>query len=523
MTHHPNSRRPSRLAAALTIAAAAGLALAGVASPVSAKRDRGSKSTATQAAATIDPATLPLGSMYHVVDQIGARTLWEQGITGAGVNVAVIDTGVAAVDALRGADKVVAMADFSLEAGVPEAVYVDTYGHGTHMAGIIAGRDPGADPATSRQHPEWFLGVAPDAGLVSVKAGDNSGDVDVSQIIASIDWVVEHADELDIRVLNLSFSSHNLQTYLTDPLTAAVERAWDADIVVVVAAGNDGLGEARLGVPANDPYVIAVGGLEAVEGGRYVIPDWATNGNGLRNPDVGAPGAHIDSLRAPRSRVDEEHPEGRVGDNLFRGSGSSQAAAVTAGAAALMLQAQPWLSPDQVKAKLERSADSSVTPWGSSIYRGDGAIRVDRALGASTFWSTQMHPPATGLGSLQESRGSFDLEINGLPLIGDVTIHGDPWLGATWTSTRWSGGTWDSTRWSGASWMGSSWSDATWTGARWSGSSWSGVDWSSTRWSEAAWSGSSWSGSSWSGSSWSGSNWSSTRWSSTRWSGTRWS
>jgi subtilisin family serine protease len=187
---------------------------------------------------------LPLGSMYHVVDQIGARDLWEDGITGEGVNVAVIDTGITPVAALSEPDKIVAVVDLSAEAQVSEAKYLDTYGHGTHIAGIIAGRTPGADPALAEEHPEWFMGVAPDAGLVSVKVGDNTGAVDVTQMIAAVDWVTEHADELDIRVLNLSYSSGSLLPYRAI-LAAAVERAWRRHRRVV-AAGNGGNDANRL-------------------------------------------------------------------------------------------------------------------------------------------------------------------------------------------------------------------------------------------------------------------------------------
>ncbi len=130
------------------------------------------------------------------------------------------------------------MVDLSLEADVPEARYLDTYGHGTHMAGIAAGRSPGADLRTEH----GFLGVAPDARIVSIKVADNTGAVDVTQVIAGIDWVVQHRNEgdLNIRVLNLSYGTDSKQGYQIDPLAAAVERAWDAGIVVVVAAGNDG-------------------------------------------------------------------------------------------------------------------------------------------------------------------------------------------------------------------------------------------------------------------------------------------
>jgi serine protease AprX len=234
------------------------------------------------------------GSMYNVVDQIGARTLWKAGITGKGVNVAVIDTGVADVPALSGADKVVAMVDLSAEAGVPGAEFVDTFGHGTHMSGIIAGRDPGANPATADQRPEWFLGVAPDAGIVSVKTGDNTGSVDVTQIIAGIDWVIENAASLNIRVINLSYGSGSTLGYQTDPLAFAVERAWQAGIVVVVSVGNDGKADKNLDMPAADPYVIAVSGAQ-VKNKKFTVPSWSSWGKG-RLPDVSAPGA---SSRAP--------------------------------------------------------------------------------------------------------------------------------------------------------------------------------------------------------------------------------
>ena len=489
-------------------AAAVGVALAASAGVVT-------STDASAGASKVD--ALPLGSMYHVVDQIGARALWSRGYTGRGINVAVIDTGVARVDALRGADKVVAMVDLSAEAHVPEATYLDTYGHGTHMAGIIAGRDPEAKPSRAAVQPERFLGVAPDAGLVSVKVGDNSGAVDVSQVIAGIDWVIEHADELDIRVLNLSFSSDSLQTYATDPLTHAVERAWRAGIVVVVSAGNDGLGELRLGVPANDPFVIAVGGLEATAGGGWAIPDWATNGNGLRNPDIGAPGAHIDSLRAPGSRIDLEFPQARVGDDLFRGSGSSQAAAVTSGAIALLLDARPNLRPDQVKALLTRSADRTGLPRDAALYAGKGLLRIDRALSASSAFSTQLHVPATGLGSLDGARGSVQMIVDGTPLVGETTVLGDLWTGALWTGNRWADAVWDGNRWANGTWRGNRWAAAVWTGNRWAGNRWAGVDWAGNRWAGEAWSSTSWTGAHWDGNRWAGNRWAGNRWAGSGW------
>jgi len=483
-------------------------------------------------------ATLPLGSMYHVVDQIGARDLWEDGITGKGVNVAIVDTGISPVPALMDGDKVVAAVDLSAEAAIPQATFVDTYGHGTHMAGIIAGRDPGADPAESAEHPETFLGVAPDAGIVSVKVGDNSGSADISQVIAGIDWVVDHADQLDIGVLNLSYSSGSSLPYTTDPLTFALERAWRAGIVVVVAAGNDGRDSHVLASPAIDPYVIAVSAVEASNSGRsgrltFTVPEWMSSGDGIRNPDVSAPGAHIDSLRAPLSRVDAEHPEGYVSETLFRGSGSSQAAAVVAGAAALLLDADPTLTPDQVKALLASNTRNAQPR--NPLYSGAGVIQVDDAVEAirddehddDALASVQTFPASDGSGSLEAARGPVHMVVDGEPVVGEVTVLGAPWEGTRWTGTRWTDGTWDGTRWTGGTWMGTRWTMATWTGTRWTGTRWTDVLWDGTRWTGVRWTGTRWTADEWTGSSWTGTRWTGTRWTdaswtAVEWDGTRW-
>ena len=132
------------------------------------------------------------GSMESVVDQIGARELWAAGVTGAGVNVALIDTGIAPVPALTGPGKIVATVDLSAERDDPTLAGRDGFGHGTHLAGIIAGRDA------------EFRGVAPDAGIVSVKVAGRDGAVTQERMIAAVDWVVANADVLGIRVLTVA-------------------------------------------------------------------------------------------------------------------------------------------------------------------------------------------------------------------------------------------------------------------------------------------------------------------------------
>jgi serine protease AprX len=460
----------------------------------------GAISPATAATKPYDP-TKALGSLYNVVDQIGARELWLNGFTGEGIDVAVIDTGVAPVPALSEPDKVVAMVDLSFEADVPEAVYLDTNGHGTHVAGIIAGHEPGADPATAASSPGRFLGVAPGAGIVSVKVGDNTGAVDVSQVIAGIDWVVEHAHDgdLNIRVLNLSYGTDGHQPYRIDPLARAVERAWLSGIVVVVASGNDGWKKSDgLSNPAYDPYVIAVGAAEAVEtGDGWALPTWSSGDvvKGERGPDFLAPGAHIDSLRDPGSRIDVEHPEGFVTDTVFRGSGTSQAAAVASGAAALLLDARPELSPDQVKGLLRQSAKKLKSY--KDPAQGAGMLNVAKAATKPAPDAVQTWERSTGLGSLEASRGDQHVTLDGTVLQGEVTAAGAAWDPKAWVDASNGGGTWTGGTWDGARWTGASWTGASWTGASWTGASWTGARWTGARWTGASWTGASWTGASW--------------------------
>jgi serine protease AprX len=352
--------------------------------------------------------------------------------------------------------------------------------------------------------------MAPGARVVNVKVGAANGVTDVSQVIAAVDWVVQHrnTDGLNIRVLNLSFGTNGTQNYVLDPLTYAVERAWFAGIVVVASAGNEGNGTDKLDDPAYDPFVVAVGS-ETLNGTLDVsddqVSDFSNRGTASRRPDLVAPGQSIVGLRVPGSYIDMEYPDGRVGSSYFKGTGTSQATAVVSGAVALLLSARPTLKPSQVKALLTGTADNM--PAADPTGAGAGRIDVGAAVAASTPLpkaSAQSYTRATGLGSLQLSRGSAIVaDRNGVPLLGDEDIFGHPYNVAT-SGNSWSGGVWNGNSWSGNSWSGNSWSVAIWTGNSWSGNSWSAADWLGNSWSGNSWSGNSWSGNSWSGSSWSG-------------------
>jgi subtilisin family serine protease len=452
------------------------------------------------------------GSMPTTVETIKARHAWRDGIRGAGVDVALIDSGVTPVEGLSGPDKIVYGPDLSFESQADNLRYLDTFGHGTHMAGIIAGRDTGSvDTNEDDSNHHRFKGVAPNSRVVSVKVANAMGATDVSQVIAAIDWVVQHRRDngLNVRVLNLSFGTDGVQDYVLDPLSYAVEVAWHKGITVVVAAGNNGFGTPKLNNPAYNPYVIAVGasdtkGTPSVD--DDVVPDWSSRGDGMRNPDVVAPGRSIASLRVPGSHIDQTNAEAVVGGRFFRGSGTSQASAVVSGAAALLLQQRPNLTPDQVKALLVSTA--TRLPSADPQAQGSGLVNVRNAKSAPTPNAVQTWARANGTGSLEAARGSVHLEHDGVVLEGERDIFGMPWDGQTWSGQTWSGQTWSGGAWNGQTWSGQTWSGQTWSGQTWSGQTWSGQTWSGQTWSGQTWSGQTWSGQTWSGQTWSGQTWS---------------
>ncbi|NNL70684.1 MAG: S8 family serine peptidase, partial [Acidimicrobiia bacterium] len=398
---------------------------------------------------------------------------WNEGFTGAGIGVALIDSGISPVDGLTVDGKVINGPDLSFESQDPSLTYVDSYGHGTHLAGIIAGRDDAA-PAkiTTKEGKRYFLGMAPDAHIVNVKVATRNGATDVSQVIAAIDWVVQHRNDkgMNIRVLNLSFGTDSTQSYLLDPLAFAVEQAWQHGIVVVVAAGNDG-NKSRLRNPATDPFVIAVGAVDANSTSRTsddVIPSFSSCGTADRHVDLVAPGQSVVSLLAPGSAAATEHPGSIVDGRYIVGSGTSQAAAVVSGAAALLLEQRPNLTPDQVKAVLTGSA-SEIRRVGATC-QGAGVLDLKSAFGYRTPRAVQSFPHSEGRGSLDAARGSSRVAHDGIVLEGEQDIMGNKWNGASWSSlaalgASWSGGTWNGASWSGASWSGASWSGASWSGA----------------------------------------------------------
>ena len=471
-----------------------------------------------------DPASQP-GSMTAITRLTGAQALWRSGVTGAGVDVALIDTGIAPVAALNDPAKVVVGPDLSVDSPAKDLRHLDAYGHGTHMAGIIAGREGGR--LTGAQYAAsgtTFYGMAPDARLVSVKVAGSDGAVDVSQLIAAIDWVVQHrnADGLNVRVLNLSLGTESLQDPAVDPLSWAAENAWHAGIVVVAAAGNSGGRLAGLDDPASNPWVIAVGATDTRGSDSYsddVVPSFSARPTvpGSREVDLVAPGVRVVAPGVGGSKLyASSSGSAKVGAGFLRGSGTSQAAAVVSGAVALILAQRPGLNPDQVKLLLR----SSAVRLPNADPAGQGMGQLDLRT-AGNWWGQlrragQRLPWGSGDGSLEQARGDSHLVIDGVALTGERDIFGKPWGSARLADAARDDAAWSPDGWfNGSNWTGAGFAadtsnaaGQTWSGRTWSGSTWSGSTWSGSTWSGSTWSGSTWAGSTWSGEVWQGKKWS---------------
>jgi serine protease AprX len=467
-----------------------------------------------------------VNSMASTARYLGASAWWDAGFTGKGVDVALIDSGVVPVNGLRGPGKIFYGPDLSRESQDPALHNMDSFGHGTFMAGLIAGRDDGMAQPYSQAPDRRYRGIAPDARLISLKVATADGGTDVSVIIAAIDWVVQHRADpgFNIRVINLSYGTNTLQPYELDPLAYAAEVAWRSGIVVVAAAGNwgyqKGVGAPGLADPAYDPYVLGTGASSAngtASTDDDTVPSFSARGCGTlcRNPDVVSPGTSIQGLRDQGSYIDAKYPKGRLGTRYFRGSGTSEAAAVLSGAVALVLQKYPSLSPDQVKRFF--TDDATQLLGFDQRAQGLGEIDLGRMLASAPQPYRQHHLPSTGLGLLELSRGQDHLTSGGIVLSGEQDLFGHGVVTRVLAlleslGLSWSGGVWNSNLWAGDGWSGNEWNSIVWLGSDWSGKSWSSDTWSSKSWSGSGWTSGEWSGKSWSGSEWSGKSWSSASW-----------
>ena len=406
--------------------------------------------TSDPAAATLTVASTP--SVYR--QQVGADTLAAAGDTGQGAVVALVDTGVTPVPDLAGR-LVTGLANPTWPGGPPvdcinfspDPTCSDGFGHGTFMAGLIAG--------TGASSGGRFAGVAPGARIINIKVAGANGATDLVRVLAAVQWVVSFHQQYGISVLNLSLGNYTTTDPARDPLDLAVEQAWRSGVAVVVAAGNGGPAAGTITAPGDDPLVITAGaandrGTPAAAGD--VAPPYTSRGpvaaTGAAKPDVAAPGTAIIGLQDPGSAISSIPTEPDLqapnfGGAYRRGSGSSMAAAITSGVAALVYSAwsqRPGFPAGSWPADLKSELTATATRLASPDPAALGAGVVNAAAAAART------PAAV---TIPDSAPTFN------------------WTPAEWYSSPLAGNSWEGNSWEGNSWEGNSWEGNSWEGQSW--------------------------------------------------------
>lgn len=371
---------------------------------------------------------------------IRADQLWNTApyLQGQGVGVAVVDSGLSAGSSSDFGTRVLASAKFNSNTGTAN----DGYGHGTHVAGIVGGNGTLSSGA--------YIGVAPKVNLINVKVSDDYGAGSISDVVAGLQWIYDNRTVYNIRVVNISLNSSVPESYHTSPLSAAIEILWFNGVVVVVSAGNNGTGNVNNNIvypPANDPFAITVGA--ANDKGTPDIGDdslapfsaYGTTESGFPKPDLVAPGTNIVApLASPNTVLATAHPDhivlvGRK-KTYFRMSGTSMSAPVVAATAALLLQDEPTLTPDQVKYRLMATARPFKNGSGAGYLDAYGAVNGTTTASANT--------------GIQPSL---------LLITGSAPL--------TWNSVSWNSVSWNSVSWNSVSWNSVSWNSVSWNSVSW--------------------------------------------------------
>ena len=418
-----------------------------------------------------------LTSLYP--QEVGATRVWQQGGSGLGVTVAVLDSGIAADPDLG--NRIQTEVGF---AGPFNPQQPDGGGHGTHIAGTIAG-----DGTRSAGQ---YVGIAPHASLVSVQVLDKNGNGRTSSVLRGIEWAIAHQAQYNIRVLNLSFGAHSLGSYKTDPLAAAVELAWKHGMVVVAAAGNGGPSSGTVESPGVDPSIITVGATD--DQGTLTPTDdtvawfsaWGTPTDSTARPDVLGAGRRVVSIRVPGSSIDTLLPDHVVtagnGSSYIRLTGTSMATAVVSGVVALMLEHQPWLKPDQVK-QLLRTTAQPVGQSPTSAAAGAGLIDAYTAVNAAVRGSASQ-----GVRLADGLARTLYATLYGQPLAwNSATYLGTNWAAYTWLTLPWTSATWDNIAWDNIAWDNIAWDNIAWDSFAWDNIAWDNIAWDNTEWNNIAW------------------------------------
>jgi serine protease AprX len=382
--------------------------------------------------------------------------------------IAVVDSGI---DASRPefAGRIAANVNLSSLSGNSAG---DGRGHGTFVAGIAAGKLAGHD------------GAAPTAKIVSIDVMDDQGMARTSDVIAAADWILANKAQYGIRVANFSLHSSVANSFMYDPLDKAVERLWFGGVVVVVAAGNYGYPDRPSGVPfapGNDPFVITVGASDtgkSVATNDDVAAPWSAYGytlDGFAKPDLAAPGRYMVGPVPVTATLYKERADHVVEPGYMELSGTSFAAPVVSGIAALILGSHPGFTPDQVKGALMLGA--KPLPRASDLSEGVGEVNAGRSMGFS-------NPPNPNL--------ALNRFITSDPSTGAPVFDAASWASkaksdASWASVSWNSASWAEASWAAASWAEASWSDASWASASWADTANAAASWADLSLASASW------------------------------------
>jgi serine protease AprX len=381
-------------------------------------------------------ATVNTSTLLNVYNQvIRSSELWNTGnkLQGKGVTVAVIDSGVVKTKDLN--KRLRASANFN--PGYHDSA--DRYGHGTFVAGIVAG--------SGSHSGQKYIGVAPRAELANVRVSDDQGMSTESAVISALQWVLDNKARYNIRVVNLSLNSAVAQSYQTSPLCAAVEILWFNGIVVVAAAGNNGT--TTLYPPANDPFVITVGAtddkgtLSTADDGVTNFSAYGVTESGFAKPELVAPGRRIIGLLPDNEKLNMSATRiaNRVDKNYFKMSGTSVSAPMVSGAVAILLQDEPNLTPDQVKYRLMATANK-IWPGYNPVTAGAGYLDIYAAVNGTTTESANAGLPASQL-----------LWSGTEPVVwGSVNWNSVNWNSVNWNSVNWNSVNWNSVNWNSDYW-----------------------------------------------------------------------
>src|ERR1043165_2563094 len=377
-------------------------------------------------------------NVYNQV--IGATKLWNttNKLQGKDVTVAVVDSGIYKTKDLSGRVKINVNFNPSYHDGN------DRYGHGTFVAGIIAGNG-------NRSNGK-YIGVAPKSTLLNVRIANDQGMMYESDVIDSLQWIFENKDKYHIRVVNLSLNSTVAQSYQTSPLDAAVEVLWFNGLVVVASAGNNGT--STLYPPANDPFVITVGAtddkgtLDTNDDAVATFSAFGVTERGFAKPELVAPGRMIVGLLPENDKLSMgiAHPSNRLDSTYFKMSGTSVSAPMVSGAVAILLQDEPSLSPDQVKYRLIETANKNWAGYDPSSA-GAGYLDIYSAVYSTTTGSAN-----TGIAASQL-----------------LSTGSDPiaWNSVNWNSVNWNSVNWNSVNWNSVNWNSVNWNSVNWNSDYW--------------------------------------------------------